>query len=476
MQVRDEMMELDEKEVYDKEAYVSYAVAVEHTIRQVQQMGVEVTTPTDAAMVVLKAATEFYDADWCGVINIDMIMKLWTPIWWYNAVNGEMAALNFPEWETHDCEDHWIEHIQNRTITVLPDTSALRKEYPAEYEVLKNANVHSLIAVPFWQNPTGFLILKNPRNYCTYTSMLQLLNYTVITSLHEFKMMETLRLRSVSPRVSDDKDVFVNLFGELKITTSKGVITETELKSPKIVRLFAYLLLTNRTSLSAAEIQDALWPNEECDAPGRKIKNLVYRLQQAFNLISDYRLIEFTGSGYRINRNLNITTDVHLFVTKCQQALSTVSEEKKKDLLQRALALYKGDLLSSESSELWLMPKAQNYRHYFLGMFSELMQLYDKERYYEGIRSYASNALVLMPNTPEVFFWLIRSDVMRNHFGLAKSELSMAKNALLEEDYLDLKERLCQSHPNFNNDFFIMLTMECERSDIIWDHNFSQEE
>lgn len=460
MQAGDEMMELNEEESHDKKAYILYSIDMERMIRIIQKLGIAVTDPKDSAMVVLKAATEFYNADWCGVINIDMVMKLWTPIWWYNAVNRKMSAINFPEVESSDCLERWIEHLQNRDIMVIPDVEELREEHPAEYELLKNADVHSLIAVPFWQNLTGFLILKNPRNYRTYTSMLRLLNYTIITSLHEVKMMETLRLCPVSPRITTEKDIFVSLFGELKITTSRGVITQTELKSPKLVRLFAYLLLSNRPSVSSAEIQSALWPNEECDAPGKKIKNLVYRLQQVFSLISDNRLIEFSGGGYRIHRDLNITTDLHLFVTKCQSTLSITCVEKKKELLQKALALYQGDLLASESSELWLMSKALNYRHYYLGMFSELMQIYDQERYYEGIRTYASKTLVLIPNTPEAFYWLICADITQKNLGLSRSELAMAKSALLEEEYLELKERLRQRYSDAGGEVLAMLNAE----------------
>ena len=248
-----------------------------------------------------------------------------------------------------------------------------------------------------------------------YTSMLHLLNYTVITSLHEYKMMETLRHRTISPRITEEKDVYISVFGELKITTSKGVISETELKSPKIARLLVYLILSRKTAIAPREFQDAIWPEEECDQPGKNIKGLVYRLQQAFGLISDYRLIESTTSGYRMNTNLNIITDIQLFVDKCKMALSTASTVKKKELLSKAIALYAGDVLSSASSEHWLMPTVVNYQCYYMGMFNELMHLFNSEKSYEEIHNYAAKALLLSPANPDVYFWLIHAMAKRGN-------------------------------------------------------------
>ena len=448
MPVNNETHNLDEQEVAfgDRAEYVQYAMDIERTIRNVQEVGPFVLDPKEAALVVLKAAAMFYDAEWCGVIDADIEMKLWTPVWWYDARTGEMATLEFPEKETNDCVERWVDCIENHTPVVIPDVEAIKNEQPDEYMIYKNAGVQSLMAAPFWQNPTGFLVVKNPKRYMGYTSMLHLLNYTVITSLHECKMMETLRHMTVSPRITKEKDVYISLFGELKITTSKGVISETELKSPKIARLLVYLLLSRKAAIAPREIQDTIWPDEECELPGKNIKGLVYRLQQAFGVISDYRLIESTASGYRINSELNVITDIQLFVNKCKLALSTASTEKKKDLLCKAIALYEGDVFSSASSEHWLLSTVVNYQCYYIGMFNELMRLFDTERNYESIHNYAAKALLISPGNPDVYFWLIHAMAKRGHCEVAKSELRLAEAKLTEEDFADLRERLSADH------------------------------
>ena len=60
--------------------------------------------------------------------------------------------------------------------------------------------------------------------------------------------METNKLAVMAPRIEKDTDVYISMFGELKIATSKGVLTEQELKSPKIVRMLVYLLLSQKVA------------------------------------------------------------------------------------------------------------------------------------------------------------------------------------------------------------------------------------
>ncbi len=49
------------------------------------------TDPFDIAQRVLRATCEFYDADWCGMFDADMMLDLWMPFWWYNRETGGMT-------------------------------------------------------------------------------------------------------------------------------------------------------------------------------------------------------------------------------------------------------------------------------------------------------------------------------------------------------------------------------------------------
>lgn len=40
--------------------------------------------PKEIAHGAMKMACDFYQADWCGFLEVDLDLGLWTPYWWYN--------------------------------------------------------------------------------------------------------------------------------------------------------------------------------------------------------------------------------------------------------------------------------------------------------------------------------------------------------------------------------------------------------
>lgn len=55
-----------------------------------------------------------------------------------------------------------------------------------------------------------------------------------------------------------------------------------------------YLLLHKKGQIPPRAICEAICPEEETDSPSGKIKTLAFRLQNAFRIISDYRLVVST--------------------------------------------------------------------------------------------------------------------------------------------------------------------------------------
>lgn len=47
--------------------------------------------PKEVALCVMEAACKFYDADWCGLIQVDLDLGLWKPLWWHNECQEDMT-------------------------------------------------------------------------------------------------------------------------------------------------------------------------------------------------------------------------------------------------------------------------------------------------------------------------------------------------------------------------------------------------
>ena len=319
----------------DRCEYVQYAIEIERTLHNMQKELNTCIDPRKAAMLIMRVATEFYDADWCGILDVDMEIGVWTPIWWYDTEFGEMAQTKFEEFELSEKYGRWIQCLRDHEPIIVPDVEAIKEEMPDEYMLYHRLDANAVMAVPFWKGPTGFLTLRNAKKYKNQTGFLRMLNYAVISSLNEYFLLETRKLTIISPRITNATDVYISLFGELKITTEKGVLTEQELKSPKIARLLVYLLLKGKMTASPREIASAIWPGEDIEAAVKNIKGLVYRFRQTFELLSDYRLIESTPTGYQINPRLNVFTDFQLFDKKWSIAMKAADHKEKVEFLKK---------------------------------------------------------------------------------------------------------------------------------------------
>lgn len=428
--------------------YVQYCIEYTTAMTTLEAQLHSCEDPEVIAMSALKVGADFYDGDWCGVIESDLEMEVWAPILGYHVDGRGMMESGLHELEETAAMERWIQSLYECKPVIISDTSAYKETNPIEYEVYHRCKAESILAVPFWKNPIGFMIVRNPKRYCNDTfqsGFLQALAFVTFSSVTEQKLIRRTQ-KAVSPEnIKDDTDVIINLFGKLEIYTSKGVLTEQELNSPKMSRFLVYLLLHKKHATPPRAICNAIWPEEETDNPGSKIKNLAFRLQSAFRDISDLRLVVSTSQGYRVNPELNIMTDIEMFEEYWLEAQSALTLQTKVELLKSAADLYRGNLFDSASSEHWLIPHEIAYKYKCLGIYTELMKIYFELQNYTNVQYYASLALKIETANIDAYYWMIRSMKQKDSLAMAKGELKMAEHVLTESEYQELIERLKKS-------------------------------
>lgn len=423
-------------------SYTQYARDVERVITQMDESLYREKDPEVQIMDFLKMAVFFYDGDWAGILDADITMKLWSASWWYNRRTDGMTPNSFGDLEEGDYLNTWINSLRSGDKIVINDIEEWKEKSPVEYLFLKRNHVRSLLAIPFWKRPTGFLIVRNPKRYISNSGILRMIAFAAVTAVNEKRLMDSTKLSSTSEHIKSNRDIVINLFGSLKIITSKGVLTETHLNSPRISRFIVYLLLHRNRPVPAMQIHGDLWPDEEPEKAGRAIKNLTYRLQQVFGLISDFRLIESSITGYRINPKLNITTDFDLFEHYWNEAQITASPVDRGHLLKKAMDLYMLGPLEDYAGEHWFMPTVTYYSLRYMGVVNQLLSALDMAGDYVCILEYANTAIRCIPGCLDAHYWLIYA---MNHIGMgemANSQLKVARQVLTDEDYVELLDKL----------------------------------
>lgn len=439
--------------------YIQYAQELETTLRLLEAQLHESDNSEEIIQMVMKTACEFYQGDWVGFLEVDLELGLWTPYVWYNPNGNDQTTVLLAEIESFDFFSRWDAAMQNNTALAIPSTRELKDAPPEEAEMYRRLKIKKVLAVPIRPRPTGFLVVRNPQRYLHRSSMLQMLAFVLLASINEQTLMQSMKMTISPDNIERDTDVIINLFGNLEIYTANGVLRESDLKSPKICRLLAYILLNRKVTVPAREIVDAVWPEEaaESENPGKNLRHLIFRLRQSFGLISSYPLIETTPNGYGFNPELNIITDLDLFEKYWETAQRTSIATEKAEILKRAVDLYKGGVLEFAAGEHWLIPKASYYELRYQGMVSELLKTLAEGRDYHNLHRYAAQALAVDPANGTAHYWLIYSMAQRGAGELAKAQIQIAQEHLAEEEYYDLvsalkKTRLAPVHNLFRKE------------------------
>lgn len=428
---------------YDEE-YIRYCIELEQTLSTLEAYLHESDDPDMIIPRVLETACNFYGGDWAGFLEVDMELNLWTPFIWYNRHSDDKTAALLNEIESSDFLYRWVSAMKNNLPIIVEDREKIKDEFPDEYEMYHRLLIYSVLAVPVKPRPTGFLAVRNPKRHIHRSSMLQMLAFVVLAIANEKKLLDSTKLAWSPEKITSQSDILFHLFGELEIFTAKGVLHESDLKSPKISRLLAYMLLSSRTVFTARELAEALWPDEAYDQenPGKNIKTLIYRLRQVFSMISEQDLIESTPYGYRFNPELNIMTDLQEFDRCVGAAQDTASVISKIELLKKAVGIYKGHLFISASGEHWLIPSASHYSLKYLGAVNELLKTLAELKDYTGVHQYATESLRIDPGNFRAYYWMIYSMYRQGTTEMAKVELRSAEQNLTSEEYGELIQHL----------------------------------
>lgn len=64
-------------------SYIHYCTELEQTLSALESYLHACDDPKEIAMQTLKSACTFYGGDWSGLLEIDLDLDIWTPVWWY---------------------------------------------------------------------------------------------------------------------------------------------------------------------------------------------------------------------------------------------------------------------------------------------------------------------------------------------------------------------------------------------------------
>lgn len=398
--------------------------------------------PYDIAQMAMRTACHFYDADWCGIFDVDIVLDLLMPFWWYNRLTEDITLTQFRDGWVMGSFEMFRKMIEDNTSYYQPDIEEIRYSKPDEYALFADKAVKSFLSVPYSRREHGIIFLRNPKRFGEKPDMLRIVSNILIQEINEQKHLDRLKINAAAANIRKDADVIVNLFGGIEIMTAQGKLVEAEMKSNTCSKIFVLLMLNRHHGMSARELSELLWSGKEYENPTGNLRSHLYRLRNMFELLSDADLIVTKQNGYRINPELKIQTDYERFETMCDSITPLMTKQNRIDILKEAVKLYGGKLFPNGDGEHWHIPYSSKYHMMYLDAVDKLMGLLNESKDYKALHSYSMRAVKIEPDSPIVIYWLVVALRKNGAIDMAKRHLESAKARLLEEEYQVLEYRL----------------------------------
>ena len=426
---------------------IEYAVQFEKVLSNMESHYRSSTDHYKVGISALKMLCEFYGGDWAGVILAELDLSFWRPHWWYRVGDVDRTDELVQEFESCEGLERWVQCIRDDKPLVVLDADALKESHPVEYKLYQRLLIHSFIAVPITPKPAGYLVVRNPKKFVNQISFLKMASYIVGSTIMENRLEESRKMMVAPKKIQNSNEIVIKLFGSIEIYTSRGIIYEEEIKSPKLCKLLVYLLLSRKTLHQPMSIADHLWPNDERDSEKicSNLRGLLYRFRRIFQYISDEDLIVSTSAGYRLNPKLKIITDFSQFNKLEKEACQAPGKVRRMELMKQAIRLYKGEFFASSNSEESFQAVALGYTMRYIHLINEVLSILAEIGDVAGVHHYAQKGIKYAPENVKAHFWLIHSVRCSVAPELAQAELEWSKERLTEEEFEDLVELLAKT-------------------------------
>lgn len=400
--------------------------------------------PADIIMKVLKLTCEFYEGDWVGALDIQQELDVWTPRWWFNAHTQAMTNTSFYEYENVSDYPEWAEAILNEQVICILDTEEIARTNPKEYQQYLRLSAKSVIAAPYYKGVTGFLIVRNPKKHAENPDYLKLMAYVVSCEMNDQRLLDNCRHKMQAEEISDSNEVLIRLFGGLEIITAQGIVKSESIIDTQIAQIICYLCIHQKHAHPPRAVANALFPDSDnAESFAANMKYSIYRFRQSYgDLFVNGHLICSSSSGYELNPNMHIMTDLDLFDELYNTASYTSNVDDKRRILEKIMNLYKGEIFPPCTTEQWLLPITVKYHDRYLEMADALFQILDRYQDYSEIHEYASSALRYEMHNGRLYYWLIVSMVEKQQFELARKEYDCARGNIEPLSFQALTEKL----------------------------------
>lgn len=362
---------------------------------------------TDSKVIgekVMKTICDFYQAQYVGIMELDIDMDAWFPGWCIDAAGNSVDYL-LTQSDYVLRVPTWYEAYRNNDVIVLEKIPEKEELAPEEMMFYKALGAEAFLGCPFYKRSKGFVAVMNPQRHLGQTALLRLLTYVLMMELNEYKMMQSLMARAKGYDIFEENEVRIDVLGDFKIRTVTGILTIDDFSTDEIEVLIWMALNPNKT-YNAKNLNEQVW---ECLSAedGQKARRALSRIRNHPKNLTGNPLIERTAAGYRFNSALNVISDVQMFDKLVKDSKEVSAPAIEKSILENLIFLYKGELQRTVKELHWMALIRHHYEAEYLKVLNRLLKIYLDDNEFVRLHEYANQSLVLAGNNTVAYYWKI---------------------------------------------------------------------
>jgi non-specific serine/threonine protein kinase len=162
----------------------------------------------------------------------------------------------------------------------------------------------------------------------------------------------------------------ITLFGELRAEQEDCVVSR--FRTQKTAALLAYLAYFSDRSHPRERLIDSLWPDADLESGRNSLRQALTALRRQLEPTVDLAGSVLLADRFSVQLNpISVSTDVSQFEEAIREARGISDKDRQVPLLQRAVELYRGDLLSGFYEE-WISLEAGRLENLYFGALRDL--------------------------------------------------------------------------------------------------------
>jgi len=179
--------------------------------------------------------------------------------------------------------------------------------------------------------------------------------------------------------------ISVTLFGKFGITVDGITIPEGEWKTRKIPGILQFLLAHRGREVPRGQLLSVFWPDVDQKSASNSLRSALHEMRKVLRkygvpLDGEVSLLKEKRGSLEVRTGCLLEVDVDSFLAHLDELKKMPghinSRGRKKTLLERMVALYRGDFLGGETYEDWAFAEREDLRSLYLWSASELASIY----------------------------------------------------------------------------------------------------